>query len=113
MICDGWWERFKKRHPSITLREAASFSYARAMASDQECLENYFDLLEDTLKINGGFDDPSRVFTCGETGMPLWPPSPKVIDTVGSKNPSYLTDATKTQITVFACACTAGYAIPH
>ena len=47
VLSDGWWERFKKRHPSITLREAASLSYARAMASDRECLESYFDLLED------------------------------------------------------------------
>ena len=39
-------------------------------------------------------------------------PSPKVIDTVGSKNPSYLTGTTKAQITVLACACAAGYAIP-
>ena len=73
VISDGWWERFKKCHPSITLREAASLSYARAMASDQECLENYFDLLENTLKINGVFDDPSRLFNCDETGMPLCP----------------------------------------
>lgn len=53
---------------------------------------------------NGVFDDPSRIFNCDETGMPLCPPSPKVIDTVGSKNPSYLTGATKAQITVLACA---------
>ena len=112
VLSDGWWERFKKRHPSITLREAASLSYARVMASDQECLESYFDLLEETLKINGVFDDPSRLFNCDETGMPLCPPSPKVIDAVGSKNPSYLTGGTKAQITVLACACAAGYAIP-
>ena len=59
MISDGWWEQFKKCHPSITLREAASLSYARVMVSDQECLEKYFDLLENTLKINGVFDDSS------------------------------------------------------
>ena len=40
------------------------------------------------------------------------PPSPKVIDAVGSKNPSYLTGGTKAQIIVVACACAAGYAIP-
>ena len=112
VISDGWWERFRKRHPNITLREAASLSYARAMASDRECLSNYYDLLEDSLKINGVFDDPSCIFNCDETGMPLCPPSPKVIDMVGSKNPSYLTGGTKAQITVLACACAAGYAIP-
>ena len=31
---------------------------------------------------------------------------------MGAKNPSYLTGGTKTQITVLACACAAGYAIP-
>ena len=79
VLSDGWWERFKKRHPSITLREAASLSYARAMASDRECLESYFDLLEETLKINGVFDDPSRLFNCDETGMPLCPPLQKLL----------------------------------
>ena len=111
VISDGWWERFKKHHPSI-MREAVSLSYARAMASDLECLNSYFNLLEDTLKINGVFDDPSYIFNCDETGMPLCPPSPKVIDQMGSKNPSYLTGGTKTQITVLACACAAGYAMP-
>ena len=54
VMSDGWWERFKKRQTSITLRKAAPLSYARAMASNQECLERYYDLLENILKINGG-----------------------------------------------------------
>ena len=37
VLSDGWWARFEKHHPSITLRKAASLSYARAMASDQKC----------------------------------------------------------------------------
>lgn len=36
----------------------------------------------------------------------------KVVDAVGSKNPSYLTGGSKSQITVMACACAAGYPIP-
>ena len=27
-ISDGWWERFRKRHPQITLRIAAPLSFA-------------------------------------------------------------------------------------
>ncbi len=111
-ISDGWWERFKQRHPMITLRVAAPLSYARAMASDRDSLNNYFDLLEDTLKSNEIFNDASRIFNCDETGIPLNPPSSKVVDKVGAKNPSYLTGSTKTQVTVLACTCATGYVIP-
>lgn len=45
-LSEGWWERFKSSHPSITLRVAAPLSYTRAMASDKESLDRYFDLLE-------------------------------------------------------------------
>ena len=111
-ISDGWWERFKQRHPNLTLRIAAPLSFARAMASDRDSLNNYFDLLEDTLKANEIFDDASRIFNCDETGIPLNPTSLKVVDKVGAKNPSYLVGSTKTQITVLACSCATGYVIP-
>jgi len=111
-ISDGWWERFKKRHPEITLRVAAPLSFARAIASDRDSLNCYYDLLEETLKQNGIFNNASRIFNCDETGIPLNPPSPKVVHKVGAKNPCYLTGGSKTQITVLACASAAGYAIP-
>ena len=47
-----------------------------------------------------------------QEGVPLNPKSLKVVDKVGSKNPSYLTGGCKSQITVMACTCAAGYAIP-
>ena len=111
-ISEGWWERFKGRHPSITLRVAAPLSYARAIASDVEALDRYFDLLEETLKSNEIFNKPSRIYNCDETGMPLNPDSHKVIDKVGSKNPSYPTGCGKMQVTVLACTCATGHAIP-
>ena len=112
-ISDGWWERFKQRHPNLTLRIAAPLSFARAMASDRDSLNNYFDLLEDTLKANEIFDDASRIFNCDETGIPLNPTSLKVVDKVGAKNPSYLVGSTKTQITVLACSCATGCHTPY
>ena len=111
-ISDGWWERFKQRHSNITLRIAAPLSFARAMASDRDSLNNYFDLLEDTLKANEIFNDASRIFNCDKTGIPLNPSSFKVVDKVGAKNPSYLTGSTKVQVTVLECSCATGYVIP-
>ena len=78
-------EPIKKRHPQITLRIAAPLSFARAMATDHKSLNSYYDLLEDTLKSNGIFNNASRIFNCDETGIPLSPPLPKVLHAAGEK----------------------------
>ena len=112
IVTNGWWERYVQRHPQITLRVAVPFSYARAMATDREVLDRYFDMLEDCLRSNGLLNKASCIFNCDETGLPLDPKCLKVVDRVGRKNPSYLTSGTKSQITVLACTCAAGYPIP-
>ena len=111
-VTNGWWERFLKRHPQLTLRVAVPLSYARAMASDPEVIDRYFDMLEDCLQSNGLLNKAPCIFNCDETGVPLDPKCMKIVDKVGSKNPSYLTGGSKSQITVMACTCAAGYPIP-
>lgn len=71
------------------------------MAPDRHSLN---DLLEDTLKANGIFNDASCIFNCDETGIPLNPTSLKVVDKVKAKIPSYLTGSTKSQVVVLACS---------
>ena len=90
IVSNGWWERYVNRHPQITLRVAVPFSMARAMASDRYVIDRYFDMLEDCLKSNEIYNKPSCIFNCDESGILLNPNSLKVIDKVGSKNPSYL-----------------------
>ena len=111
-VTNGWWERYVQRHPNITLRVAVPFSYARAMATDREVIDRYFDMLEDCLRSNGLLNKAAVIFNCDETGLPLDPKSHKVVDRVGCKNPSYITSGSKSQITVLACTCAAGYPIP-
>ena len=110
-ISCGWWDWFQKRNPRISLRIAAPLSHVRAMASDKESLNRYFDVLEKTLKDNEIFNNPCRIFNCDETGIPLGPSSLKVIDQVGAKNPTYPTNSSKTQVTVLACSCASGYSL--
>ena len=112
IVSNGWWERFCIRHPSLTLRTTVPLSLARAMATDYTMLENYFDMLQETLEANGIFNQPSNIFNCDETGFPLSPKAPKVISKKGLKQPSHLTSDTKSQITVLVCANAAGYVIP-
>ena len=82
------------------------------MALDRDSLERYYDLLEETLRNNEIFDDPTRIFNCDETGMPLNPKPLKVVSEVGTKNPCNITGNLKNQITVLACTSAAGYLLP-
>lgn len=104
VVTNGWWERFRQRHPHLTLRTAVSLSYVRAMAQDQESIDRYYNLLEDTLKQNDIFDKP--------IGMPLNAKPLKTVSAMGAKNQSYLRGSCKSQITVLACTSAAGYALP-
>ena len=112
ILC-GWRDWFQKQNPRISLCIAAPLSHVQAMASDKELLNSYFDVLEKTLKDNEIFNNPCRIFNCDETGIPLGPSSLKVIDQVGTKNPTYPTNSSKAQVTVLACSCAPGYALPE
>lgn len=111
-ITNGWWERFCHRHPNITLRAAVPLSLARAMATDVGVINEYFNMLEKCLSENKIVDKPGLIFNCDETGLPLNPTCQKVVDRVGAKNPSYITSGNRSQITVLACSCAAGFTIP-
>ena len=60
------------------------------MANDRDSIEQYYDLLEETLRSNEIFDDPTRIFNCDETGMPLNPKPLKVVSEVGNKTRAVL-----------------------
>ena len=112
VVSNGWWERYKERHPKLTLKSAMPLSYPRAMANDLDVFNRYFDMLQETLESNGILNYPTHIFNCDETGLALAPKCLKIVDKVGSKNPSYVTGNSKSQITVLACSCAAGYVIP-
>ena len=44
-VSHGWWQRFCQRHTNISHRTAVPLSMARAMATDRECIDRYYDLL--------------------------------------------------------------------
>ena len=107
-----WWQSFKKRHPTLTLRTAAPVSYARAVSSSPEILAQCYDMLEKTLQDNDLDGKPTQIFNMDETGFPLDPAPPLVVAPVGSKHVSQITTGNKAQITVISCCNAAGYAMP-
>ena len=111
-ITNGWWESFKRRHKDISLRVAEPLSYARMVCSSPDILNRYYDLLESTLEENNLMDKPCQVFNADESGMPLDPPSLKVVATSGAKHSQVICSGNKAQITILACCNAAGYAMP-
>ena len=111
-VSNGWWERFCQRQPNLSLRVPMGLTCSRAVASDRDVIDKYCSTLEDTLIANKFLHSPGSIFNCDETGVPLSPKSFKVVAEKGSKNPSNIIADSKSQITVLACTCAVGYAIP-
>ena len=86
-------------------------SIARAIVTDRNVINRYFDMLTETLKSNGLFHKPELIYNCDETGMLLGTLNHKVVAGVGSK-PSCITTKSKTQITVLASMNAAGLTLP-
>ena len=111
-ITKGWWDSFRRRHPEIALCHAEPLSYARAVANNPTVIENYFELLAETIETNGLTRRPGEIFNCDEIDMPLVHKPLKVVSHVSQKHPYAVTSAVKSQITILACASASGYTIP-
>ena len=112
IVSNGWWQRFRSRHPGITLRSAAPLSLPRAKAADRSVLDKYFAILKSTLVDNNILNKPRHIYNVDESGFPLAPRAPKTIAAKGSHNPSSVTSATKNQLTALCCVNAAGDVIP-
>ena len=111
-ITKGWWESFKKRHPQLTIRCAEPLAYARAMATNRDTIDEYFDLLEATIKKNGLQDLPGQIYNCDESGFPLDHEGGKLIAVKGWKHFWATSSCSRDQITVLACVSATGQYMP-
>jgi len=99
----GWWKKFRCRHPKLSLRSAESLAFYCAMSVTTEVVDNYFDLLEETLHQNDLLSKPSLIFNCNESHC---------IARKGQKHVTAVVSGNKSQITIIACASAAGNTIP-
>ena len=111
-VTTGWWASFRRRHSELTLRTASKLAYCRSIASDPEIFQNYFDLLETTLKRNKLFNQPNLLFNCDESGFSMDHKPGKLIGLKTERCLNMTTSGNKAQLTVLACVSAAGYAIP-
>ena len=109
---EGWWVRFKERHPQLSLRTADPLSMSRANSLSQATIDAYYNLLEETLKENHLLDRESRIYKMDETGMPLSHKQPKCVAERGARKVHGRASGDKSQITIVACANAAGSILP-
>ena len=48
-VTNGWWDSFRKKHPSLSLRNPEQLSHVRAVCTSPEAFDHYFDILEEIL----------------------------------------------------------------
>ena len=79
-----WFEKFRARHPQITIRTPQHLSNSRASVTEED-LRAWFCEIEINLK-NKGLDQiqPSRIFNCDETNLLFIPKSEKVLTEKGA-----------------------------
>ena len=85
MVTRGWWQKFCAYHTELCHRTAVPLSIARAMATDQDVLNCYFEMLIETSD-NGLLNRSTQIYNCDEIGLPLGATSLKVIVKMNSKS---------------------------
>ena len=58
-ISDGWFRRFMKRQPQLSLRKGDPTANVRMDCLTKETMDKYFDLLKDTLVENDLMESPN------------------------------------------------------
>ena len=109
---DGWWFRFMERNPELSLRTSDPLSRVRRNAVTKDNMDHYFSLLEKTLNDSCLLNKASRIYNMDETGMPLDPKPLKRVARRGVRKVHAPSSGDKSQITVVACANSAGRVLP-
>ena len=52
-VTDGWFRKFKKRFPDMTLHKGDAFATVQANCTSQETFQDYFQLLKTVFQEHG------------------------------------------------------------
>ena len=66
-VTDGWWHRFKKRQPKLSLRRRDATAHVRMDSTNKKTIDAYYNLLESTLEKHNLKDSPAQIYNMDET----------------------------------------------
>lgn len=79
-----WWHGFKDRY-GLSMRLPENISINRAHAANRDTINQFFELLHDTLTKHNLFDKPHLIWNLDETGFTLVPKPSKIVSPIGAK----------------------------
>jgi hypothetical protein len=88
MVRKDWFVSFLRRNPSLTLRKAENLSYGRLMRFNRGNVDDFFNLLTQTMDAMNSQKRPYLIYDVDETGLQLTYTSgnQKLLAVNGSKN---------------------------
>lgn len=95
-----WWERFRKRHPELSIRKPQQLSASRAAVTQQD-LQDWFKNNQEYLQKKNLLNIPSnRIFNCDESSIQLCPDAERVLAAKGTRAVYKIVDGGKVALTV-------------
>ena len=108
-----WWRGFRDRHSELSLRKAEGIDRGRIANADENIIEKYYDVLEETLAKHKLHDRPHLVYNCDESAIVLMnKTSKKVLVPRKSKHCHAIVNASTQHVSVLCCVAAAGSALP-
>ncbi|KAE8907865.1 hypothetical protein PF007_g15257 [Phytophthora fragariae] len=108
-VTDGWYTRFRQRHPDLTDRSAQVLSRTRNTVDFDDARLLFSSLAKAIIESNASAD---QVFNMDETAFYKAPKSKRVVAVRRSKNVWMATPTTSFHMTTIACGSAAGFVVP-
>jgi hypothetical protein len=109
----GWYEGFMAWQATLTLCAPQPLSYARAVCSNKETVDDFFAKLGAIYGRLNLIAKPSQIYNADETGVTIVHHPSKVIAQIGRRNVPSVTSADKGKThTILACVSASGLVIP-
>ena len=109
---EKWWRQFKKRNPSLKLRQPEGTAAVQHQCMDRSKILKYFHALNGVVEKYRVKTCESRICNTDETGMNLEHKTRRVLAQKVARYIHSRTSGNKETITVIACINADSYAIP-
>jgi len=109
----AWFDLFRTRHPSLTLRTPQPLSRARAACANEETVSDYFAKLGAICAKLNVLMKPMQIYNMDETGVSIVHKPGKVLTELGRRNVWAVTSAEKGKThTILTCVSASGNSLP-
>ena len=108
-----WFDGFRRRYPTLTLRSPQSLSFARAKAANPKIMEDFFAKLGSVYARLNLLTKPMQVYNVDESGINLVQHRGKVVTEIGRRSVHRVVASEKGKNhTVIACGSASGQVVP-